>query len=68
VEAELVQAELQLAELELARQVALAAAVVSLAFPLWVQQAHLNAERQSHPFFFSKKIPCAADYNHTRVA
>ena len=34
--------------------------VAAPAFPVWLQQAHLNAGRQNHPFFFSKKVPCEA--------
>ena len=34
--------------------------VAALAFLVWLQQAHLNAGRQSRPFFFSKKVPCEA--------
>ena len=48
--------------------------VVALAFLVWLQQAHLNAGRQSHPFFFSKKVPCeaiisilATDYTDTEL-
>jgi hypothetical protein len=53
---------------EVAQQVAAQVAVQPEALQASRQRVHLNGVRQTHPFFVSKKVPCAVDYNHRSAA